>query len=87
VGRAPPPLRDEMESFWLVSTYLTYFTFTPSQVERECANGLQAETLKYLYLLFSPADYLPLHEVVFNTEAHIFPRFKSKWETGWKRNR
>ncbi|KAH8903551.1 glycoside hydrolase family 47 protein [Coniochaeta sp. PMI_546] len=45
-----------------------------------------AETLKYLYLLFSPTDYLPLHEIVFNTEAHIFPRFKqSKWETGWQR--
>ncbi|TEA13808.1 Mannosyl-oligosaccharide 1,2-alpha-mannosidase [Colletotrichum sidae] len=34
-----------------------------------------AETLKYLYLLFSPADYMPLTEVVFNTEAHPFPRF------------
>lgn len=29
-----------------------------------------AETLKYLYLLFSPADVLPLDEWVFNTEAH-----------------
>lgn len=46
----------------------------------------QAETLKYLYLLFSPNDYLPLHEIVFNTEAHIFPRFKqNKWKTGWQR--
>ncbi|KAK3296706.1 glycoside hydrolase family 47 protein [Chaetomium fimeti] len=63
VRTVPPPLRDEMESFWL------------------------AETLKYLYLLFSPTDFLPLEEVVFNTEAHIFPRFKSQWETGWERNR
>ncbi|KAK4236480.1 glycoside hydrolase [Achaetomium macrosporum] len=46
-----------------------------------------AKTLKYLYLLFSLTDFLPLHEVVFNTEAHIFPRFKSKWETRWKRKR
>ncbi|KAK3940536.1 mannosyl-oligosaccharide alpha-1,2-mannosidase [Diplogelasinospora grovesii] len=47
-----------------------------------------AETLKYLYLLFSPADYLPLTEIVFNTEAHILPRFKqNKWKTGWARNR
>jgi mannosyl-oligosaccharide alpha-1,2-mannosidase len=45
----------------------------------------QAETLKYLYLLFSPSDFLPLHEVVFNTEAHILPRFRSKWKTGWQR--
>ncbi|MBN2206234.1 MAG: glycoside hydrolase family 47 protein, partial [Candidatus Aminicenantes bacterium] len=29
-----------------------------------------AETLKYLYLLFAPADALPFDEVVFTTEAH-----------------
>jgi hypothetical protein len=29
-----------------------------------------AETLKYLYLLFSPRDTLSLDEWVFNTEAH-----------------
>ncbi|KAI5857878.1 glycoside hydrolase [Tricharina praecox] len=34
-----------------------------------------AETLKYLYLLFSPEDLLPLDEVVFNTEAHPLPMF------------
>ncbi|KAJ5115920.1 Glycoside hydrolase family 47 [Penicillium angulare] len=45
-----------------------------------------AETLKYLYLLFSPREYLPLTEVVFNTEAHPFPRLKHpKFQTGWKR--
>ncbi|KAK1980230.1 family 47 glycosyl hydrolase [Colletotrichum cereale] len=46
-----------------------------------------AETLKYLYLLFSPTDYMPLTEVVFNTEAHPFPRFKPKGplKTGWQR--
>ncbi|KAJ1648852.1 mannosyl-oligosaccharide alpha-1,2-mannosidase [Dispira simplex] len=32
-----------------------------------------AETLKYLYLLFSPDDVVPLTEYVFNTEAHPFP--------------
>ncbi len=32
-----------------------------------------AETLKYLYLLFSPEDVLPLDQWVFNTEAHPFP--------------
>ncbi|KAL2012564.1 hypothetical protein VTN00DRAFT_89 [Thermoascus crustaceus] len=47
-----------------------------------------AETLKYLYLLFSPTDFLPLDEVVFNTEAHIFPRIKlEKFRTGWERKR
>ncbi|XP_049869644.1 mannosyl-oligosaccharide alpha-1,2-mannosidase IA isoform X2 [Pectinophora gossypiella] len=32
-----------------------------------------AETLKYLYLLFSDDTLLPLEEWVFNTEAHPFP--------------
>ncbi|WYZ39397.1 hypothetical protein EsH8_III_001311 [Colletotrichum jinshuiense] len=46
-----------------------------------------AETLKYLYLLFSPTDYMPLTQVVFNTEAHPFPRFtpKGSLKTGWER--
>ncbi|KAI0400018.1 glycoside hydrolase family 47 protein [Xylaria palmicola] len=60
VNSIPPPLRDNMESFWL------------------------AETLKYLYLLFSPVDFFPLTEVVFNTEAHIFPVLDHrKWQAGW----
>ncbi|KAF2800182.1 glycoside hydrolase family 47 protein [Melanomma pulvis-pyrius CBS 109.77] len=47
-----------------------------------------AETLKYLYLLFSPDDVLPLTEVVFNTEAHALPRMgMGKFKTGWERNR
>lgn len=29
-----------------------------------------AETLKYLYLLFSPPEVMPLTDWVFNTEAH-----------------
>jgi hypothetical protein len=32
-----------------------------------------AETLKYLFLLFSPPDVIPLDKHVFNTEAHVFP--------------
>ena len=31
-----------------------------------------AETLKYLYLIFSPSDYISLDDHVFNTEAHPF---------------
>ncbi|KAF2706131.1 glycoside hydrolase family 47 protein [Pleomassaria siparia CBS 279.74] len=47
-----------------------------------------AETLKYLYLLFSPDDLLPLTDVVFNTEAHVLPRMGlGKFKTGWKRRR
>ncbi|KAF3006036.1 mannosyl-oligosaccharide alpha-1,2-mannosidase [Curvularia kusanoi] len=47
-----------------------------------------AETLKYFYLLFSPATLLPLDQIVLNTEAHPFPRFdasKKRFKTGWKR--
>ncbi|XP_076820198.1 mannosyl-oligosaccharide 1,2-alpha-mannosidase IA-like [Clavelina lepadiformis] len=36
-----------------------------------------AETLKYLYLLFSEDDLINLDEWVFNTEAHPFPIVKS----------
>lgn len=35
-----------------------------------------AETLKYLYLLFSDDDLIPLDKYVFNTEAHPFPVFE-----------
>ncbi|KAF8511343.1 mannosidase [Hysterangium stoloniferum] len=35
-----------------------------------------AETWKYLFLLFSPADPLPLDKWVFNTEAHPLPVFE-----------
>jgi hypothetical protein len=81
----PSPRRDNMESFWLVSS-------TPQDiiVVRECAANSyikQAETLKYLYLLFSPTDFLPLKDIVFNTEGHIFPRFKAKFKTGLERKR
>ena len=50
-------------------------------------NDLQAETLKYFYLLFSDNDLLPLQDVVFNTEAHPFPRFQmgKLFKTGWER--
>ena len=43
--------------------------------------------MKYFYLLFSPVDFLPMDSVVYNTEAHIFPRFKLSrgLETGWER--
>ncbi|ANZ75090.1 BA75_02400T0 [Komagataella pastoris] len=48
-----------------------------------------AETLKYLYLLFDDdvAEQWDLKKVVFNTEAHPFPRFDQnlKFKTGWER--
>jgi mannosyl-oligosaccharide alpha-1,2-mannosidase len=35
-----------------------------------------AETLKYLYLIFSPDDVVPLDKFVFNTEAHPLSLFQ-----------
>ncbi|KAJ2070839.1 hypothetical protein GGI09_008431 [Coemansia sp. S100] len=43
-----------------------------SQLTDSMESFFLAETLKYLYLLFSPADYFSLDEYVFNTEAHPF---------------
>ena len=37
-----------------------------------------AETLKYLYLLYAPPETLPFDEVVFNTEAHPYRRDQSR---------
>lgn len=50
-------------------------------------NMKQAETLKYMYLLFSPNDILPLDKMVLNTEAHPLPRFEmgDYFKTGWER--
>jgi len=43
-----------------------------------------AETLKYLYLLFTDKDILPLDQWVFNTEAHPLPVFQwTSWEKKW----
>jgi len=78
VTTIPPPTRNNMESFWPVRqlTFLKYHT-----------DMIQAETLKYFYLLFADRSLIPLDQVVFNTEAHIFPRFElgKLFRTGWKR--
>ena len=34
-----------------------------------------AETLKYVFLIFSPKELFPLNQWVFNTEGHMFKRF------------
>jgi len=38
-------------------------------------NEPQSETLKYLLLLFSEKELIPLDQYVFNTEAHPLPIF------------
>uniref|UniRef100_A0A2D4HPA9 alpha-1,2-Mannosidase n=4 Tax=Colubroidea TaxID=34989 RepID=A0A2D4HPA9_MICLE len=48
------------------------YTTTPSHDNMQQSFFL-AETLKYLYLLFSEDDVLSLKDWVFNTEAHPLP--------------
>ena len=68
-------------------TSLSTTTEIPPATRDNMESFWLAETLKYFYLLFSPNDFLPLDQIVINTEAHIFPRFELKrgLNTGWKR--
>ncbi|KAI0690315.1 glycoside hydrolase [Cytidiella melzeri] len=53
----------------------------PVTLDDEMPSYFLAETLKYLYLLFSDEDLVPLDSWVFNTEAHPLPIFDwSSWE-------
>ncbi|KAG9050324.1 mannosyl-oligosaccharide alpha-1,2-mannosidase [Tulasnella sp. UAMH 9824] len=45
---------------------------------------MMSETLKYLYLLFSDGNVLPLTDIVFNTEAHPLPVFNPTMEPNFK---
>ena len=45
-------------------------TQTPSVNDERMQSFFLAETLKYLYLLFSEDDLISLDKYVFNTEAH-----------------
>ncbi|KAI3479386.1 hypothetical protein L1887_58591 [Cichorium endivia] len=55
----------------------------PRQVDKMETFWL-SETLKYLYLLFSDRDLLPLNKWVLNTEAHPLPVFEPTFPTGFK---
>ncbi|KAI8356708.1 glycoside hydrolase [Choanephora cucurbitarum] len=50
-------------------------TQIPPPTDNRMDTFFLAETLKYLYLLFSPKDMIPLEKYVFNTEAHPLPIF------------
>lgn len=67
VRTTPPPKRNNMESFWVISIL--------GMVSLVLKILQLAETLKYLYLIFGPDDVLPLDRIVFNTEAHPFPMY------------
>ncbi|KAF8123077.1 glycoside hydrolase [Mycena galopus ATCC 62051] len=47
----------------------------PSRKEDKMETFMMSETLKYLYLIFSDADVVPLNKYVLNTEAHPLPIF------------
>ena len=59
----------------------TGYASLQSVVTKEKADAMDsfflAETLKYAYLLFAPAEILDFHSVIFNTEAHPIRR---SWE-------
>lgn len=73
VDELPVKQEDRMETFWIVRRALP----CPRPCFAVLINILraQSETLKYLYLLFSEEDQLPLSKYVFNTEAHPLPVF------------
>ncbi|ANB13668.1 mannosyl-oligosaccharide 1,2-alpha-mannosidase [Sugiyamaella lignohabitans] len=63
---------------------------TPPAFRNNMESFWLSETLKYLYLLFDDSDeLLPLTDVVFNTEAHPFPKFSMDplFKTGWSRSK
>ncbi|KAH7329102.1 mannosyl-oligosaccharide 1,2-alpha-mannosidase [Stachybotrys elegans] len=68
-------------------TSLSNANVIPPKIKDNMESFWLAETLKYMYLLFSPNDLLPLDKIVLNTEAHPFPRFEMGrlFSTGWER--
>jgi len=79
------------ERGWTVFKAIQKFTRTPvgyaivmdvdnsaksAPVKDEMPSYFLAETLKYLFLLFTDEDILPLDKWVFNTEAHPLPIFE-----------
>ncbi|GBE87562.1 Mannosyl-oligosaccharide 1,2-alpha-mannosidase [Sparassis crispa] len=49
---------------------------SPAPKKNEMPSFFMAETLKYLYLLFTDEELIPLDRWVFNTEAHPLPIFE-----------
>jgi len=55
----------------------------PVRHEDKMETFFLGETLKYLFLLFSDGDTIPLSKYVFNTEAHPLPVFAPSIRTGF----
>lgn len=73
----------ELTCAWLCSSCLQNAVEVPPTLGDRQESFWVAETLKYLYLLFSDdaSDQLNLGEWVLNTEAHPLPVWGSKAET------
>ncbi|KAJ8086082.1 mannosyl-oligosaccharide alpha-1,2-mannosidase [Marasmius tenuissimus] len=56
---------------------------SPARQEDKMETFLMSETLKYLYLLFSDKEVLPLDKYVLNTEAHPLPIFTPTTRTAF----
>ena len=63
-----------MRSFFLAETYVCQLLTSDLALTNR-------RRLKYLYLLFTDEDLIPLDQWVFNTEAHPLPVFEwTDWE-------
>jgi hypothetical protein len=57
-----------------VEGFFSYYDVTDPNARKDKQESFfMAETLKYLYLLFTDRQFLPLDKWVFNTEAHPLP--------------
>jgi mannosyl-oligosaccharide alpha-1,2-mannosidase len=70
-------------------TSLDDVTHIPPKQRDNMESFWLSETLKYLYLLFDDSNLTPLDQVVFNTEAHPFPKFSMNplFKTSWTRSK
>jgi hypothetical protein len=54
------------------------YAYLKDVTTKEKADGMEsfffAETMKYMYLIFSPNSALPFKDVIFTTEAHPIRR-------------
>lgn len=74
VDEVPSVHEDRMETFWIVRAPLSS-CFSDAGLRLTDCSLTQAESLKYLFLIFSDESVVPLDQYVLSTEAHILPQF------------
>lgn len=75
VDEVPTVHEDRMETFWIVCALSSLFHPSLRFIRLIIAHVSKAESLKYLYLIFSGPEVVPLDQYVLSTEAHILPQF------------